>query len=285
VTLDAGRWIDAHAYLRPLARFCGQVEAAAQLGPADAPLPTFDDYKNDFLAGTPLLQSTAAAVDLEPAGRAAIALIERLAAGALEGRLAADARRLADGLRSENAVARRVASWLIGDRDLAPAAPGLLRYAGWIATARYLRPILDAFDAWRDDERWLRNYCPACGSPPAMAQLTGVDPGRRRFLVCGGCRTRWRYGRTGCPFCQTDTSRIAILTIEREGGLRIDSCESCQAYLKTYDGQGDEALLLADWTSLHIDVAAQDRGLKRRAASLFEFAANGGPSAATASSP
>jgi FdhE protein len=143
----------------------------------------------------------------------------------------------------------------------------------------YLRPILDAFETWRDDERWLRNYCPACGSPPAMAQLVGEDPGRRRLLVCGGCRTRWRYGRTGCPFCQTDTNRIAVVTVEREGGVRIDSCESCRAYLKTYAGQGDEELLLADWTSLHIDVAAQDRGLKRRAASLFEFAATEGEAA------
>lgn len=59
------------------------------------------------------------------------------------------------------------------------------------------------------------------------------------------------------------------MTIEGEAGLRIDHCDSCGGYLKTYDGQGNEALLLADWTSLHLDVLAQDRGLKRLAASLF----------------
>jgi FdhE protein len=272
VSLDAARWLNAHAYLRPLARFCAQVEAAAaELGPSDAPIPTWDDYRNDYLAGTPLLQSTAAAVDLEPAGRSALALVERLAANSVDGPFAADARRLVEELRQQTAAARRVSSWLMGDRDLAPASPGLLRYVGWVAAARHLRPILDAYAGWRDEEKWLRNYCPACGSPPAMAQLVGEDPGRRRLLSCGGCRSRWRYGRTGCPFCQTDTNRIAVVAVEGEGGLRIDYCESCRGYLKTYDGRGDEALLLEDWTSLHLDVVAEDRGLQRLAASMFQL--------------
>jgi hypothetical protein len=38
------------------------------------------------------------------------------------------------------------------------------------------------------------------------------------------------------------------------------------------DGQGDEALLLSDWSSLHLDLIAHDRGLKRLAASLYDFA-------------
>ena len=39
--------------------------------------------------------------------------------------------------------------------------------------ARFLAPVVSAFDAWRDEERWLRRYCPTCGEPPAMAQLVG----------------------------------------------------------------------------------------------------------------
>jgi len=61
------------------------------------------------------------------------------------------------------------------------------------------------------------------------------------------------------------------LAIEGEGGLRIDYCEACLGYLKTYNGQGSEALLLADWTSLHLDILARDRGLKRLAASLYDL--------------
>jgi FdhE protein len=62
------------------------------------------------------------------------------------------------------------------------------------------------------------------------------------------------------------------VAVEGEAGLRIDYCVSCSGYLKTYDGQGDEALLLSDWSSLHLDLIAHDRGLKRLAASLYDFA-------------
>jgi FdhE protein len=149
--------------------------------------------------------------------------------------------------------------------------PDVLRYAGWLARSAALAPLVEAFAGWRDDDRWLRPYCPTCGSPPAMAQLVGTDPGRRRLLVCGCCATRWRYSRTGCPFCDTQSHRLASFGVDGEGGLRIDYCETCRGYLKTYNGQGSEDVLLADWTSLHIDLAARERGLKRLAASLYEL--------------
>ena len=174
-------------------------------------------------------------------------------------------------LRHEPQVSRRIADFLLGDETLTPPFPGLLRYLAWTAMARFLRPVVHAFDGWRDEERWLRRYCPTCGSLPAMAQLVGVDPGRIRLLSCGCCGTRWQFKRTGCPFCETDSQRLASVTIEGELGLRIDHCESCGGYLKTYDGQGNETLLLSDWSSLHLDLIAHDRGLKRLAASLYAF--------------
>jgi FdhE protein len=137
---------------------------------------------------------------------------------------------------------------------------------------RFLRPVVRGFDGWRNEERWLRRYCPTCGSLPAMAQLAGVDPGRKRLLSCACCRTRWQFTRTGCPFCETDSQRLATVTIDSEPGLRIDHCESCSGYLKTYNGEGSETLWLSDWSSLHLDLIAHDRGLKRLAASLYEFA-------------
>jgi FdhE protein len=95
---------------------------------------------------------------------------------------------------------------------------------------------------------------------------------RRKFLACGRCRTRWCYRRTGCPFCENQNDhQFAVLAIEGEAGLRIDHCESCGGYLKTYDGEGSESVLLADWTSIHLDVIARDRGLKRLAKSLYEL--------------
>jgi FdhE protein len=63
--------------------------------------------------------------------------------------------------------------------------------------------------------------------------------------------------------------------VEGEHGLRIDHCDACGGYLKTYAGQGSEAVLLADWTSLHLDIAAHERGWQRVAASLYDFASPG----------
>ena len=238
-----------------------------------ARIPDFEDYRPDFLAGVPLLSSADGAVDLEPGGRMAAALLERLARQTSPGTLAAEAGALQTELGRDAQASRRIVDFLLGDETLSPAFPGLLRYLGWTAMTRFLRPVLQAFDGWRDEERWLRRYCPTCGSLPAMAQLVGVDAGRARLLSCGCCGTRWQFKRTGCPFCDTDTQRIASVTIEEEPGLRIDHCESCGGYLKTYLGQGDESLLLSDWSSLHLDLIAHDRGLKRLAASLYEFEA------------
>jgi FdhE protein len=238
VTLDG--WLETHTYLRPIALLRQRIDAAiGVLDDVPTPaVPDWTDYRDDFLAGIPLLQSRGAALDLEPTERAIAALSARLQSHGFAGD---------------------------------PEA-GLLRYAGWVVRCAALRPLLDAFDQWRDDDRWMRPYCPACGSPPAMAQLVGVDPGRRRLLSCGCCGTLWRYARTGCPFCEAQSHRLSSFGVKGEGGLRIDYCESCRGYLKTYDGHGAEAVLLADWTSLHLDVAARDRGLQRMGASLYEIA-------------
>jgi FdhE protein len=47
-----------------------------------------------------------------------------------------------------------------------------------------------------------------------------------------------------------------------------------RGYLKTYNGHGDERVLLADWTSVHLDLAAQARGWRRAGTSLYEVGAN-----------
>jgi FdhE protein len=265
-------WLDAHSYLRPIADLSAQINHAAErMVVHHAGIPDWDDYRADFLAGVPLLSSADASVDLEPGGRMVASLLETLASGSPVEWLAAESRALATDLRRAPHVPQRIVNFLLGDETVAPASAGLLRYVGWMVVARYLRPMVIAFGEWRDEEKWLRRYCPSCGSLPAMAQLEGVEPGRKRLLSCGCCGARWQFKRTGCAFCDTDSSRLASVIIDAEPGLRIDHCESCGGYLKTYDGQGDEALWLTDWSTLHLDLIAHDRGLKRLAASLYDF--------------
>jgi FdhE protein len=265
-------WLEAHSYLRPVAELSAEVDrAVAAIAILEARLPDWDDYRTDFLAGVTLLQSADAAVDLEPGGRMAAALIERLASAGSSRWLAAQARTLHAELQREANPPRRIVDFLLGDENGARAFPGLLRYLGWTAMRRSLGPVMIAFNSWRDEEKWHRSYCPTCGSLPAMAQLVGEEHGRLRLLTCGCCGTRWQFKRTCCPFCETDFQRLESVIVEGESGLRIDHCTSCRGYIKTYDGEGSEALLLSDWSSLHLDVLASDRGLKRLAASLYEF--------------
>jgi FdhE protein len=266
-------WLARHPYLQPLADLHARVDTAlaAVFIPSPA-VPIWDDYLDEFYAGVPLLRSSKISIDLNPVETGVAALLGALPSKSLPGRLVEEIRTLDAELHHDPDAPRRAVAWLLDSDSFALTSPGLLQYLGWTVLARYLHPIVRAFESWRDEERWLRNYCVTCGGPPAMAQLVGIDPGRLRLLSCGRCGTRWRYRRTGCPFCEKEGDhRLTVIAVEGEDGLRIDNCEACGGYLKTYNGEGSESVLLADWTSLHLDIVALDRGLKRLALSLYEL--------------
>jgi FdhE protein len=266
-------WLVKHPYLQRVADLQARIDAAlAEVPIPSACAPSWDDYISDFHAGIPLLLSPKVAIDFRDLERPLRSLVEALALKPLPGKLAQDTRALEAQLHADPDSPRRALSWLFDHDSFTPKNPGLLRYLGWSLSARYLGPVVDAFSDWRDEERWLHPYCPTCGALAAMAQLVGADPGRLRFLWCGCCRSRWRYRRTGCPFCQSeDDHRLAVVAVEGESGLRIDYCEACRGYVKTYEGEGNESVLLADWTSLHLDIIARDRGLNRCAGSLYQL--------------
>ena len=118
-------WLEAHAYLRPLAELSALVErAAAEIEVLEARAPDWEDYRADFLAGVPLLTSADAAVDLEPGGRMAAALSERLASGTSSRKLAAETRALDTELRREPQVSRRIADFCWATRRSHRRSPG-----------------------------------------------------------------------------------------------------------------------------------------------------------------
>ena len=266
-------WLAMPAHLQPVADFQAQVlTALASIPTVCAVIPNWKNYVREYENGIPLLGSSGEAIDLRPAERPLALFLEQLEALRLPEPLARERRELGKQMRCEAGASHRALEWLLGNDDFEPAHPGLLRYLGWTVLSKYLAPLVDAFGEWRDEDRWLRSYCPTCGSAPSMSQLVAVDSGRRRLLSCGCCRTRWQFSRMGCPFCGTENRhRLTALAIEGERNLRIDYCESCRAFLKTYIGQGQESFFLADWTSLDLDLVALDRGLQRRAPSLYEL--------------
>lgn len=263
-------WLSKHSYLRPIAEFHVEVsEAMAKIALTHAHIPNWPQYLDDYKQGIPVLKSLREVIDCEELQRIVISLLRLLSCAPLPGQLKQKSMELHADFQQGPP---QLVAWLLGNGDCPCSHPGLLRHVGWTALAQYLQPLVGAFEGWRDEESWMRCYCPVCGSGPSMAQLAGSDPGRRRLLVCGCCRMRWQFLRIGCPFCEnTNDQRLSALSIEGEKQLRIDYCHSCSGYLKTYISEGRESLMLADWTSLHLDILAKDKGLLRMASSLYEL--------------
>lgn len=149
---------------------------------------------------------------------------------------------------------------------------GFIVFTAWSALSRALQPLKQQAAALLEKHPWRRGYCPVCGHLPAMGQLfrTAEGKGRERELICGCCQMNWRYKRIGCPYCDnTNQKQLKIIGLDDEPDLRIDTCDRCKSYLKTYTGEGQEKVALADWSTLHLDLIARKRGYKRAGYQMY----------------
>jgi len=252
---------------------CAVDRAAAETLISSAACPVWNDYLPEFTLGVPVLHSASVSVDFRPVQKSLAAVVRALSVNdRLPHAITGQMHQLNAVLDRDEEWPSRVVTWLLERGSPTTAAPGLVRYMGWTVLRRYLSAFVESFTLWRDEELWLRAYCPTCGAIPALAQLTGSEPGRVRLLVCGCCATHWRYRRTGCAFCNNANDRqLSTFTLPGTDPLRIDHCKECNGYIKTYAAEGEESVFLADWTSLHLDIVAQDRGLQRYAGSLYQI--------------
>jgi FdhE protein len=251
-------WIEEHPYLADLAALHEAVESAGS-GPRERRDPRSAE---EIAQGIPLLESRF----LDPgvfaeAGKLVVAMAEALVEAALPPGLRQETSELCAVLEENpQAAVRLVHSAASGE---VPSSLG--SFLAWKALGRVLGP----------SERtggWSGSCCPTCGALPAMAQLRQSDRGRERALACGLCGTRWSYARIGCPFCKNEAlEQLGVLEPEDEPGFRVDVCRQCNAYLKTYVGEGSESLALSDWSTLHLDAACRERGLQRAGPSLYEL--------------
>src|SRR5262249_10886921 len=142
-------WLAAHEYLRPVAELSALVDRAAARPGATAsvaPVPDREGWREELLAGVALLRSGGVSLGFEPAGAMTLALVRAVASEAPPGKLRDEAAALDAALRDHTESARRVADFLLGDESWSPPSPGLLRYLGWAAAARWLRPVVEAFE-------------------------------------------------------------------------------------------------------------------------------------------
>lgn len=159
-----------------------------------------------------------------------------------------------------------------------------LRLFGWAVLGALVPEEAKDASLW-EALGWKRNYCPVCGRPPVLAVLRKEQQGRARFLVCDGCHTVWPYARVGCAYCgNKDLEKMKVLEPEGEEEMRLDVCEECHTYLKTYQGgkqmdpkapdgpDASEIIYRHDWATLHLDLLAQEQGLVKRGSVLLAAA-------------
>ncbi len=110
---------------------------------------------------------------------------------------------------------------------------------------------------------WDRGYCPTCGGPPLLGEFRGLD--QSRFLRCGLCAASWEVPRQWCPACgNRDHETLGFLSKEgEENRYRVATCDACRSGVKmlsTLSALPPLMLLVADAATLHLDLAAADRG-------------------------
>lgn len=158
--------------------------------------------------------------------------------------------------------------------------PSLLdpRMAAWVQVSA--GPILESAAASLPElskEEWSGPACPACGGAPQVSVIREESgefmAGSPRYLICGRCALWWSFGRATCPSCGEDDSRkVGAFSPEGERWVRIDACDTCLAYTKTFDlreaGAKDVVPLVDDVATLTLDVWAHEKGLHRSGLSL-----------------
>lgn len=130
-------------------------------------------------------------------------------------------------------------------------------------------PWLQAFrreQAGSIPQAWPAGYCPYCGSWPALAKICGIE--RVRYLGCGRCGHSWEAEGLKCPYCgMRDHEQLGMLLPEgRAEQNAIEVCKACEGYVKALRtlGPGDpEDALIADLSSVELDLAATARGYHR----------------------
>lgn len=158
----------------------------------------------------------------------------------------------------ETASARLLVSWeadRTGDDYLSRAA---------------LRPYVAVLRRWNvaPNRPHRPGRCPFCGGAPSLGALRdgGEMEGARRFLVCALCGEEWAFARLRCPACsEEDPYKLPSFRADTHAGVRIEVCETCRRYVKSFDLSEDARPIpeVDDLLSLSLDLWARAQGFER----------------------
>lgn len=156
-----------------------------------------------------------------------------------------------------------------------PAAGPILGF--WVGAASgALLEAARAGIATPDREQWAGAACPACGGFPQVSVIAPESGefmgGSPRSLVCGRCAGWWTFPRAMCAWCGEDdpgwlVTHVTTGPAGERGPVRIDACESCRAYVKTFDlreaGGVSVVPLVDDVATVALDLWARGQDLNR----------------------
>jgi FdhE protein len=115
----------------------------------------------------------------------------------------------------------------------------------------------------RNDEPWLKGYCPVCGSAPILSILESEGA---RSLICSFCWHPWSVKRSFCPFCEnSENKELHYFFSEEEKEFRVYLCDKCNKYIKTIDTREVDRIIyppLEQVLTLHLDFKAREEGFE-----------------------
>lgn len=118
------------------------------------------------------------------------------------------------------------------------------------------------------------NKCPCCGGVPQLAVLRQEGDGGKRWLLCSFCQREWDFHRVRCPNCgERDHEKLPRFTSEGHPAVRVEACDSCRAYLKSFDLTVDGTIvpLVDDVATAPLDIWAEEKGYRKLQPNLLGF--------------
>lgn len=237
--------------------------------PSDEKTPpiTAESAQAKLTGGMPLLRGESLSLDtgaFQRRWRAVCTAVQRhqnpeggkAVAEALERRRLGPAEMVTAVLAGHPEVIHQRADELGLEAPLTTAVLGLVLFPALARINGVLAPV-------RDGKAWHHGHCPTCGSWPLLGEFRGLE--QTRFLRCGLCASEWEFPRLLCPYCgERDHRQLGYFGVEgEESRWRAAVCESCRGYVKMVSSLAAlsaPALLVANVATLHLDLAAADRG-------------------------
>jgi formate dehydrogenase accessory protein FdhE len=108
--------------------------------------------------------------------------------------------------------------------------------------------------------------CPKCSSLPLLGVLRPEGDGGKRFLRCAFCAHEWSFRRILCPACGEEREeKLPVYVAEQFPHVRVESCDTCQHYLRTIDltKDGNAVPEADDLAAIPLTLWAQEHGYLR----------------------